>query len=106
MRKVHVVGVLTPPVGLEQPRITAKVLILHGWEDPIAPPPDVLAIAREMTEANADWQLHAYGHARHAFTFKGANTPERGIVYDEAADRRSWAAALGLLQEVLADSGT
>jgi dienelactone hydrolase len=46
--------------------------------------------------------LHAYGHARHAFTFEGANRPEQGIAYDPAADRRSWAAMRAFLAERLA----
>lgn len=93
-------GVLNPPDLGEQRRIKASVLLLHGWNDPFAPPSDVLAIAAELTNASADWQLHAYGHARHAFTFAGANMPERGIVYDEAADRRSWLAMQHFLREV------
>ena len=50
-----------------------------GWEDRFAPPEDVLAIARELREAEADWQLHCYGHAMHAFTFEGINLPDRGL---------------------------
>lgn len=98
---VSVHGVLQPPRDTRQGPITASVLLLHGWEDPVAPPADVLAIARELTDAGADWQLHAYGHARHAFTFASANFPERGIVYDARADRRSWAAMKGFLAEAL-----
>jgi dienelactone hydrolase len=92
-------GVLTPPRWIDQPRIKAKVLVLHGWEDPIVPPSDVLAFASEFTALGADWQLHAYGHAQHAFTFAGANMPERGILYDERADRRSRVAMQTLLSE-------
>ncbi|MEW6272830.1 MAG: dienelactone hydrolase family protein [Thermodesulfobacteriota bacterium] len=95
-------GVFQPPALGAQPQITAKVLLLHGWEDPLAPPGEVLAIARELTDAKADWQLHAYGHAMHAFTFEGAYFPERGIAYDAAAARRSWAAMRGFLDEVFA----
>jgi dienelactone hydrolase len=84
---------------IDQPRIKAKVLVLHGWEDPIVPPSDVLAFASEFMALGADWQLHAYGHAQHAFTFTGANIPERGILYAEKADRRSWAAMQTLLSE-------
>lgn len=94
-------GLAPPHLGAQAP-ITASVLLLHGWEDRYAPPPDVLAITRELTEAGADWQLHTYGHAQHAFTFVGANMPERGIVYHPAADRRSWAAMQSFLAEVLA----
>jgi dienelactone hydrolase len=92
-------GALTPPRWTDQPRIRAKVLVLHGWEDPVVLPSDVLAFASEFTALGADWQLHAYGHAQHAFTFTGANIPERGILYDERADRRSWAAMQTLLKE-------
>jgi dienelactone hydrolase len=95
-------GLLTPPGIGEQPTIKASVLILHGWEDPVAPPADVLGIAEELTAAKADWSLHAYGHAHHAFTFQGANMPERGILYNAPADRRSWAALVTFLCEVLA----
>lgn len=95
-------GVLAPPRLGPQQRIGAKALVLHGWADPMAPPDDVLALAAELTDAGADWQLHAYGHALHAFTFAGANFPERGIKYDAAADRRSGAAMRYFLEEVLA----
>lgn len=85
-------GALQPPQASVTGRISASILLLHGWDDPIAPPAEVQAIASELTQAGADWQLHAYGHAQHAFTFEGARFPERGIVYDERADTRSWAA--------------
>jgi dienelactone hydrolase len=42
-----------------------------------------------QTQTGADWQLHAYGHALHAFTLEGANKPERGIGYHAAAARRA-----------------
>ena len=86
-------GGLWTPEDAGRGRIDASILLLHGWEDPFAPPSDVLAIAKELTEAGADWQLHAYGHAQHAFTFERANFPERGLLHDRKADERSWAAA-------------
>ncbi|QRN97129.1 dienelactone hydrolase family protein [Archangium violaceum] len=99
---VSIHGVFQPPnLGAQGP-ITTRVLLLHGWSDPLAPPADVVALARELTEAKAPWELHAYGHAQHAFTFVGANMPERGIVHHPEADRRSWAAMRTFLEEVLA----
>jgi len=97
---VSIHGAFAPPGLGEQPPIRSKILILHGWEDPMVPPADVLAVADELTRAGADWQLHAYGHAMHAFTAPGLDLPERGLRYDAAADRRSWAATLGFLEEV------
>lgn len=81
--------------------INPKVLALHGWEDPMATPDDVMDFSKEMTEANADWQLHAYGATLHAFTNPEANNPDFGTVYSADANRRSFAACKDFLAEVL-----
>lgn len=97
---ISVHGLLSPPALGAQPAISTSVLILHGWADPMAKPADVDAVAAELTGAGADWQLHAYGHAMHAFTAKHANDPTGGKLYDAAADRRSWQAAVAFLDEI------
>ena len=81
--------------------MTAKLLICHGWDDPIAPPEATVALAKELTESGVDWQIHAYGHTGHAFTDHGVNMPERGLAYQPDADRRSWKAMADFLEEVL-----
>lgn len=92
-----------PPTGLDPAgSITAKVLVLHGWNDPMAPPEATVALAHELDAAGADWQIHAYGQTMHAFTFPAANNPAGGVQYNEAADRRSWASMTAFLAEVLA----
>lgn len=92
-------GVYAPPNIGAQGAINAKVLVLHGWEDPMTPPGAAVALAGELTAAGADWQIHAYGHAYHAFTAKGAANKAGGVHYDEKADQRSWQALLNLLDE-------
>ena len=92
---------LLKPSGLPAASVRAKVLILHGYDDPMAPPEDVLAIAKELTAAGADWQLHAYGNTLHAFTHPQAQAPADGMQYNEAADRRSWHSLMQFLEEVL-----
>ncbi|HEY5622940.1 MAG TPA: dienelactone hydrolase family protein [Gammaproteobacteria bacterium] len=94
-------GLFVPPGNIKGTKITASVLALHGWEDPMVPPESVTALAAELTEAGADWQLHAYGHCLHAFTNPAANDRELGTVYDATADRRSWQAVSNFLAEVL-----
>jgi dienelactone hydrolase len=89
------------PSGLTEPKINARVLMLHGYDDPLAPPEDVLAVAREFTAAGADWQIHVYGQTVHAFTNPVANNRAAGMQYDETADRRSWHALEEFLGEVL-----
>ncbi|WDI31708.1 dienelactone hydrolase family protein [Hyphococcus flavus] len=83
-------------------KIKAKILALHGWDDPMAPPSDVVALGEELTKANADWQLHGYGGVMHAFTNPAANDPDFGTVYDTSADRRSWEAMKNFLSEIFA----
>lgn len=95
-------GVFAPLGPGEPAPIKAKVLALHGWADPLAPPAAAAALGDELTRAGADWQLHAYGHAMHAFTQPQANAPERGLAYNEAAARRAWSSTLTFLNETLA----
>ncbi|MEL7043071.1 MAG: dienelactone hydrolase family protein [Pseudomonadota bacterium] len=87
--------------GNTDEKISPRVLALHGWEDPMATPDDVMDFSREMTAAQADWQLHAYGAVMHAFTNPNANDPGFGTVFDAGADRRSFAACQDFLAEVL-----
>jgi len=95
-------GLLGAPGNTEGKRMTAKALVLHGWKDPMAPPEQVLAFAEEMAALGADWQLHAYGNALHAFTNPQANAPDHGLLYDAASDRRSWDSMWLFLNEVFA----
>jgi dienelactone hydrolase len=94
-------GLFTPPGNREGTPVRARVLALHGWDDPMVPPQAVEALAAELTGAGADWQIHAYGGVMHGFTNPAANAPENGVQYNAAADRRSWAALDAFLAEVL-----
>jgi len=81
-------------------QIKAKVLVLHGNDDPMNPVEQVLALQEELTQARADWQLHSYGHTVHAFTNPQANDPSFGTVYNAEADRRSWESMNNFLMEI------
>lgn len=94
-------GIFSRPDLGDQPPIKAKLLVLHGWDDPLATPDDVLGLTRELTESGADWQLHAYGHTVHGFTNPEASMPGR-VLYSEAANARANAALGQFLREVLA----
>jgi dienelactone hydrolase len=67
----------------------------------MAPPADIGVFAEEMKRINADWQLHAYPGVVHAFTNPAANDPKAGMVYDAAADERSWVAMKRFFEDVL-----
>jgi dienelactone hydrolase len=82
--------------------ISAKVLCLHGYDDPMAQPQSMLDLASELSAAGADWQVHAYGNTVHAFTNPEANNPEMGAAYSALADHRSRQALLNFLEECFA----
>ncbi len=95
-------GLFASPGNTAGNKIKAKVLALHGWDDPMAPPDQVVLLAEELSSMGADWQLHGYGNTMHAFTNPQANDPDFGTVYSPDADRRSWNAMQDFLSEIFA----
>jgi dienelactone hydrolase len=96
-------GMLTAPVSASQATIGTKVIVFHGWDDPMAPPHDVLTLATELTAARADWQLHAYGGTMHAFMAEGLDAPEQGLQYHARSARRAWSALEAHLEEAFVE---
>lgn len=92
-------GLFGAPGNTAGKKISAKVIAFHGYDDPMVPPADVIALGKELTEAGADWQIHAYGGVMHAFTNPDANDPAFGTVFDARAAARSWSSFLGFLEE-------
>ena len=93
-------GLLDPP-NWPTAKTTAKVVAFHGWDDPMAPPEHVVALGKELTEAGADWQIHAFGHVRHGFTNPNADKIGLDAVrYNALAAERSWTSFISLLEEL------
>lgn len=93
-------GLLSPPQMKSQHTIKAKVLALHGFDDPMVPPEQVLHFEQEMTKAKVDWQVHIYGSTKHAFTNPLAHDEQLGTVYNERADARSWQTMKNFFSEI------
>lgn len=85
-------------------KIQAKVLCLHGHDDPMVPPEQVLAFETEMTNAKVDWQVHVYGQTKHAFTNPAANNPDFGTVYNHTANARAEQALANFFRELFEDT--
>ncbi len=96
---VSIHGLLVPAKKIKSQPIKAKVLALHGYDDPMVPPKEVLSFAQEMTKAKADWQVHMYGNTMHAFTNPSANDPSLGTLYNPTADKRAWQLIRSFLAE-------
>jgi dienelactone hydrolase len=85
-------GLSTPTPG-DAKNIKAKVLALHGADDPFVPTKEAEAFQEEMRQGDVDWQLVAYGGAVHSFTdWNAGNDNSKGAAYNERADKRSWEA--------------
>ena len=92
-----VLGVVSFHGGLDSPtpadgkHIKAKVLALHGADDPFVPAKDVAAFEAEMKASGVDHKLVKYPGAVHSFTHKAAgNDNSKGAAYHADADRDSW----------------
>lgn len=94
-------GILSPPQEkLPKNFIKAKVLALHGYNDPMVLPKQVEEFCQEMTEAKVDWQVHMYGHTQHGFTNPQANDLQMGTVYQATSEHRSFQSMRNFLQEI------
>ncbi|MGB0907608.1 MAG: dienelactone hydrolase family protein [Maricaulaceae bacterium] len=98
-------GLLDAPEDAKAKKIKAKVLVAHGWDDPMAPPEHVTLLGEELAKAKCDWQLHAYGNTMHAFTVPEANNKSFGNMYNADSERRAWSATQDLLTEVFGMHG-
>jgi dienelactone hydrolase len=105
-------GVVSFHGGLDSPnpddgkKIKAKVLVLHGADDPFVPPKDVAAFQEELRKGGVDWQMMYYGNNVHAFTTTAAGTDKKkGAAYDETADKRSWQQMQLFFKEIFEHQG-
>ena len=95
-------GLLNPPNIGKQISITAKVLVLHGYEDPMANPDSLTAFKNEMTAANAQWEVDAYGKTVHAFTNPNAQDRAAGMEFDATICNRAFSRLESFLSECFA----
>lgn len=97
-------GGLVAPEADDLGRIKARILVLHGADDPLVSPEAIKAFQEGMRKARADWQMTCYGGAVHSFTNPGADKAGiPGVKYDAKADRRSRQAMKDFFAEIFAE---
>ncbi|MBA2652831.1 MAG: dienelactone hydrolase family protein [Tatlockia sp.] len=94
-------GLLNKPKEIANQPICAKILVLHGYDDPMVSPEDVNGFCQEMTEAKVDWQVDIYGQTQHAFTNPHAHDAQLGTIYNPRTEKRAFQAMKDFLKEVL-----
>jgi dienelactone hydrolase len=107
-----IAGVVSFHGGLPRPqpddlkRLKARILVLHGADDPHVPAADIAAFQEAMRQAGADWQMVFFGGAVHGFTNPAAgNDKATGVAYEARAARRSWRCMQEFFQEIFAGKG-
>lgn len=93
-------GLLNKPEHLKTEKVKAKILALHGYDDPMVQPDQVNDFCQEMTQAQADWQVHMFGHTKHAFSNPLAHDEQLGTIYNAVAEARSLQAMANFLTEI------
>lgn len=84
-------GGLDSPAPADGRNIKARILALHGADDPFVPAKDIAAFEAEMKAADIRYELVRYPGAVHSFTHKAAGGDKsKGAAYDAEADRDSW----------------
>ena len=91
-------GLLDAP-DLPKHKITADMLICHGYNDPMAEPDSLRAVQDEMSEAGCDWTVMSFGNTKHAFMVPEADNDDLGLKYNKYAADQSWAATFDLLRK-------
>jgi dienelactone hydrolase len=93
-------GSLDSPAPEDGKKIRAKVLALHGADDPHVKRPDIDAWKEEMRQGGVDWTFTEYGGAVHSFTDPHAGSdPSTGSAYHERSAVRAWEAMTEHLEE-------
>jgi dienelactone hydrolase len=94
-------GGLPRPQPKDLQRLKAKILVLHGADDPHVPAADITAFEQAMRQAGADWQMVFFGGAVHGFTNPAAgDNRASGVAYDARAARRSWRCMQEFFREI------
>jgi dienelactone hydrolase len=81
--------------------IRGTALVCQGSADPVITAEQRDAFAREMSDAQVDWQMHLYGGVGHSFTNRAIDAWKiPGFAYDATADQRSFRAMRDLFNEI------
>lgn len=92
---------LLPEQSGDAGKISAKVLVCHGADDPLLKKEVIDAVMDELRRDQVDWQFILYGNAVHSFTDPDADKKGMpGLAYDARAEARSWTAMRNFFDEV------
>lgn len=89
---------ISPTLESDAAKTTAKILVLHGADDPYVPQDHVETFVSTMQNTDVDWQLIQYSDTVHSFTNPAAKSD--GARYHATNAKRSFAAMQSLFDEI------
>ncbi len=99
-------GNLVTPRPEDNANIKAKVLILHGADDPYVNAKVVNDFEVSLKKTKVDWQVVLYSSTVHGFSNpNNGSDPSTGLAYNPLSDKRSWQAMKDFLNEIFPESG-
>lgn len=90
-------GGLSNPAPQRARNIKAKILILHGNEDPYVSPSEVMSFRNEMNQAGIPFEFIGFPGIVHGFTNPSNTGNIPGALYNRNADKSSWDALVKFL---------
>lgn len=97
-------GLLATPLAAAAP-IRPRLLVCHGDADSLVPRSEVTGFWEEMDRVGADWHFMSFAGVEHGFTNPLTPAGAPNPAYHALADRQSWNALLGLIEEVAPATG-
>ena len=90
----------------EAGKVSAKIQVYNGAEDPLVPAEQIEGFKQEMEAAGIDYTLVDFPGVKHSFTNPDADKVGEKfgmpLAYDQAADEQSWNGMQEFLEEVFA----
>ena len=77
-------------------KVSGRVLILHGSEDPVAPMSEVVSLVDQLRAANVRWELNLYSGTQHGFSTPKNPAEQRANEESKFATKRFFKDVLGL----------
>ncbi len=98
-------GSLGTQTPAKKDSVKARVLVLHGADDPFIPAEQVDAFKEEMQNAGVDYEFIAYPNVKHSFTNPQADEYSKkfdlpALHYNQHADEDSWNKMQAFLKEI------
>lgn len=94
-------GGIIKPFPQDLGAIKAKILVLHGADDPNVPAESIVNFQEAMRKARADWQMIYYGNTVHSFTNPAAgNDNGKGAAYNPVSAKRAFDEMQAFLREI------